>query len=285
MSQGVLGTPVQGGQDYGETVAEYPVLVTVEDAAGNVGTLKLTAAGALPVDASGSPAATVTANQGTPNAAGANSWPVQGAAAANAALAGNPIRTGISDGTKIQDWKQATATAGSITPTGIAQVSIALYDNASNFRALGNANQTDAVGLSQMLSVVDFEWNGATADKHRNNVDVTALASASRTTTQTINVTTYNIKGITVILDMTLVGTASVTVTIDGQDPASGKFYNLLTGLAITNNSTNVYRIQPGLTAVANKDVNCQLPRTIRIVVTANNANPGTYSLGYTLHN
>lgn len=79
---------------------------------------------------------------------------------------------------------------------------------------------------------------------------------------------------------MTTVGTGSVTLDIQGKDPVSGKYYSILTGAAVTTNSTNVYKIHPGLTAAANAVANDMLPRTYRVVVTANNANSATYSVG-----
>lgn len=117
------------------------------------------------------------------------------------------------------------------------------------------------------------------------NHTYTLLASASRTTTQT-SADLINSAGrfLHVILDMTTVGTASVTVTINGKDPTSGKYYLLLAGAAVTTNSTNVYKVGPGLPATANVSANDMVPRVFQIVVTANNANAGVYSVGYSLN-
>lgn len=112
-------------------------------------------------------------------------------------------------------------------------------------------------------------------------VEKSILTSASRTTTQTgaDNENVFH-RGIVVILDMTTVGTGSVTLEIDGKDPVSGKYYAILTGAAVVTNSTNIYKVYPGLTAAANVAANDLLPKTWRIVVTANNANAATYSVG-----
>lgn len=113
----------------------------------------------------------------------------------------------------------------------------------------------------------------------------TVLASASRTTTQT-SADQINPAGrfLHVILDMTTVGTGSVTVTINGKDPTSGKYYLLLAGAAVTTNSTNVYKVGPGLPATANVSANDIVPRIFQIVVTANNANAAVYSVGFNLN-
>ena len=115
----------------------------------------------------------------------------------------------------------------------------------------------------------------------RPNSPIIVLASVAQTLTQTQpDQDNPDCRGIAVILDMTVVGTGSVTLEIDGKDPASGKYVALLTGAAVITNSTNVYRIYPGLTAAANAVASDVLWRTWRIKVTANNANAATYSVG-----
>lgn len=110
----------------------------------------------------------------------------------------------------------------------------------------------------------------------------TALASAARTTTQTLaDLPTYGAQYLNVVLDMTTAGTGSVTLTINGKDPASGKYYLILAGAAVTTNTTNRYKVGPNVTASANAIAQDYLPATIQLVVTANNANTATYSLGY----
>lgn len=115
-------------------------------------------------------------------------------------------------------------------------------------------------------------------------VEGTSLASASRTTTQTISdIDTNGCKYLNVVLDMTTVGSGSVTLTINGKDPASGKYYLILSGAAVTTNSTNRYKVGPNITASANAIAQDYLPKTIQLVVTANNSNAATYSLGYSI--
>jgi hypothetical protein len=114
------------------------------------------------------------------------------------------------------------------------------------------------------------------------NIDKIVLPSASRTTTQTGSDETNSYhRGLYVVLDMTTVGTGSVTLTVQGKDIASGKYYTILAGAAVTTNSTNVYKVYPGLTASANAVASDYLPSTYRILVTANNANAAVYSVGY----
>lgn len=116
------------------------------------------------------------------------------------------------------------------------------------------------------------------------NKEATLLASAARTTTQTgSDITNGMGNTLIVVLDMTVAGTGSVTLTIEGKDSASGKYYTLLSGAAVTTISTNRYRVGPTLAAAANSVAQDYLPAVFRITVTANNSNSTTYSVGYTL--
>lgn len=138
-----------------------------------------------------------------------------------------------------------------------------------------NATATGVLALSRGQS-----FNGSTWDRQRNNTDITVLASAARTTTtNSSDLTNYNGRGLHVVLDVTNAGTGSITITISGKDALGGLYYTLLTGAAVTTNSTNVYKIFPGATAVANAAANDILPRTWRVTVTHNNANSITYSV------
>lgn len=141
---------------------------------------------------------------------------------------------------------------------------------------------SDAVTAANVLLVAHSLYNGATMDQQRGNLDnIIVLSSAARTTTQTqADQTNFNHRGIIAVLDMTVVGTGSVTLEIDIKDPVSGKYIAVLTGAAVTTNSTNIYQVYPGLTATANLIANAILSRTWRIKVTANNANSATYSVG-----
>lgn len=116
------------------------------------------------------------------------------------------------------------------------------------------------------------------------NTEAVLLASLARSTTQTSDdLNNPSCSGIRVILKVTSAGTGSITLTINGRDPASGAYHLLLSGAAVTTNSTNTYTVFPGATASANVAANDCLPETFQIVVTANNANSITYSVGYQL--
>lgn len=146
----------------------------------------------------------------------------------------------------------------------------------------GAANvASDAVNPGSLIQSSTFPYNsnGTTWDRQRGNINDPTLASGARTTTQTgADTTNYNGRGVKVVLDTTSVGTGSVTLKIQGKD-ANNVYYDMLTGTAVTTVSTVVYTLYPGATAAANLTVNDVLPRTWRVVVTANNANTQTYSV------
>lgn len=91
-------------------------------------------------------------------------------------------------------------------------------------------------------------------------------------------------RGVKVVFDVTaVVGVGSFTVTIQGKDQASGKYYTLLAGAAVTTAVTNVYTVFPGAPATANVSANDQLPKTFRVIATYNSGTSSTFTVGVTL--
>jgi hypothetical protein len=88
-------------------------------------------------------------------------------------------------------------------------------------------------------------------------------------------------RGVKVVLDMTSAGSGSVVLTIQGKDKASGKYYTLLAGAAVTTNATNVYTVYPEIAAVANVSARDVLPETWRVTVSGNGS-ATTYTAGFT---
>ena len=116
-----------------------------------------------------------------------------------------------------------------------------------------------------------------------SNQEGTALASAARTATNS-SADLYNPDGLGVLiwLDVTAIVTApSITLSLQGKDPASGKYTTLFTGAAVTTVSTTTYVVYPGVTETANVDAAVPVPRTFRVTVTHANGNSITYSVGY----
>lgn len=139
-------------------------------------------------------------------------------------------------------------------------------------------------GLAQPLAVDPYGNLTVNTTGYSARSDVTWLASGARTTTQTSpDIAVGNYAYLRVIVDTTVFGTGSVTLTINTYDQTSGKYVLLLAGAAIVSTVTNAYNVGPTIVAAANVSATAQLGKTIQLVATANNANSQTYSVGYCL--
>lgn len=117
------------------------------------------------------------------------------------------------------------------------------------------------------------------------NAELTLLASAARTATlDSPDQDNPEAKGVHVIIDVTLdPALASVVPTIQGKDPASGKYQDILEGVAITATGTTVLKVYPGIAASANVAASDILPKTWRVRMAHADADSITYSVGANL--
>lgn len=109
---------------------------------------------------------------------------------------------------------------------------------------------------------------------------VELYTSTARTATPTVAVFTSDGRvGLHLVIDVTAVtASPSVVPTIDGHDRLSGKWYNLLTGAAITATGTTVLKIGPGIGSIANAAANDILPARLRLTMTHGDADSITYT-------
>lgn len=79
-----------------------------------------------------------------------------------------------------------------------------------------------------------------------------------------------------VIVDITVItGTSpTLTVTIQGKDAVSGKYYTILASAALSTVSTTILKVCPGITAAANVAVSDLLPRDWRVSYTVAGTTP-----------
>jgi hypothetical protein len=89
-------------------------------------------------------------------------------------------------------------------------------------------------------------------------------------------------RGAVVTVDITAIAAGSLTVTVQGKDPASGKYYTILAGAALSATGTTVLRIFDGATASANVAVNDVLPAVWRIIAVVATG-PVTATIGVSL--
>jgi len=124
-------------------------------------------------------------------------------------------------------------------------------------------------------------FNGTYWDRERNNMDVTLLASAARTsTTSSADQVNYNGRGVLVTLNVTaLAATPSVVLSIEAK---MGAVYEALltASAAVTATGIHSYLVYPGVGAASGDIVQVAgfpLPRTWRVTVTHGDADSITY--------
>lgn len=114
-------------------------------------------------------------------------------------------------------------------------------------------------------------------DKYNQSVHLSTARTATPTNFENED---RHVKGIQVVINVTAsAATPSVVPTIDGFDPLSETWYNILTGSAITGASAVILRVHPELLAAANLTAQDFLPRKYRIVMTHADADSITYSV------
>lgn len=93
-----------------------------------------------------------------------------------------------------------------------------------------------------------------------------------------------NARGVEVVIDVTAVPTVeTVTFTIEGKDPTSGKYYTLLASAALSAAGTVVLRVYPGAATTANLSANLPVPRAWRVKVVHSASGSFTYTVGANL--
>ena len=207
---------------------------------------------------------------------------VGGGVASGATDTGNPVKVAGKYNSTLPTFTDGQRGDLQIGTRGSLNVTLHAWNSTSPIDSFAT-NSDGQSALNRAINVGNFDhrFNGTSWDRSRGNTDITALASAARTATlNSGDLTNYNGRGLHVVLDVTNAGTGSITLTIQAKDALSGQYYTLLAGAAVTTVSTNVYKVFPGATAVANAAANDILPRTYRILVTHNNANSITYSVG-----
>lgn len=223
-----------------------------------------------------------TNNIGDVDIASSVTLTVQGTAADGAAVVGPPVRiAGKDDVNNTQDWAMETFGGGRVVLYAVNGNQITVISPAAD-------GQTNAV-VPLVSSSYPFGFNGTTWDRHRNNIEGTALASAARTvSTLSADIINYNHSACIAYLNVTSAsGTGGLQLQFEGKDPVSGT-YRLLNSLptAIIATGITAYAIGLGvanLTSGIAQICGVPLPRTWRIRITAGDASSYTYSVGYAL--
>lgn len=117
------------------------------------------------------------------------------------------------------------------------------------------------------LTILGLAFALASGAAFAQNTGKILFASAARTAASVNTADQLNPsgKGAVVVIDVTTFTSGTYTFTVQGRDPASGKYYTILASAALGATGTVVLRIYPGLTAAANLTVSDVLPTAWRV--------------------
>jgi len=123
--------------------------------------------------------------------------------------------------------------------------------------------------------------------KRMKPVHQTAFASASRAANTYLSSEFDNsmgAMGLRAFTDVTVPNGGSVTITLQGYDPTSAKWYTLIAGSAISTATTQALLTYPGATTVANSVGQWPVPGKFRVMAVVATA-AVTFSVGLELVN
>lgn len=157
-----------------------------------------------------------------------------------------------------------------------------LVSGADGYANTRHAHMLDYTTSSGILGSMVSVFNDTGWDRLRNNTEVSLIASAAYTATQSsADQTNYNARGVMICLDVTaIVDTPSITIQIEGK---FGDKYEklLLSDAAVTAVGVHSYAVYPGITA--SDDVveasSLPLPRTWRVTITHADTDSITYDI------
>lgn len=181
---------------------------------------------------------------------------------------------GIKQGTQGIYYPLQMSANGSVQVDIVTAGGASILDEPGDGKAPVNNGNVPVIGYNEL-------FNGTNFDRQRGNTQETLLASAARTlATTSADFTNFNARGAHVIIDVSAYTSGNLVVTIQGKDPVSGNYYDLLVGATIAATGTTVLKIYPGIGQIANGAASDILPRIWRVSCSAVSA---TYSVGAVL--
>lgn len=208
----------------------------------------------------------------------------------NIASAGSVLLPGITVGYNGTDFDLLrtgpgdSVDANPVQTAGILRVLSALmgfngttFDRIRTIADNADANAALATGLIRCFSE-NALFNGTSFDRQRGNLDNISLAalSAASASGNSPDQTNFNGRGLKVVINITaLTGTSpTITFNVQGKDPVSGQYFNMLTSTALNATGLTVLSVYPAITTSANLAVSDILPRTWRLAWTIGGTTP-----------
>lgn len=139
-----------------------------------------------------------------------------------------------------------------------------------------------AAALGLMLGLIAAPTH---AQVNSGNLSAILLPSAARTATSVVSadITNTQWRGGHFIVNVSAYASGTYTPTIQGKDPASGTYYTILEGNAISATGTTVLKVYPGATPIAGGVASDIIPKTFRVSMAASSTATVTYSVGASL--
>jgi hypothetical protein len=120
-----------------------------------------------------------------------------------------------------------------------------------------------------------------TIERVVQNTAFASQAESLKAMDDNLTVYNHNCKYATAVLSVDSGSGNAVTAIIEGFDPASQKWYALLSGAAVIAGGQAVLQVGPALPATANVSANAPLPKHVR--VRPSHSGAAKYSLSLTL--
>lgn len=131
-------------------------------------------------------------------------------------------------------------------------------------------------------------FNGDTYDRQRSNEDIIFFEKQNYNfpalQNESQKITNFNARGAIIIVDGLDVNIGDdFYMIVEGREPGSGNWYNILLTPAMTTAKLFVYKIYPGLNPNPGFTTNDILPRSFRVVVRHVSVNPINYGISGSL--
>ena len=116
----------------------------------------------------------------------------------------------------------------------------------------------------------------------QQSIKGTLLPSAARTATaNSADISNPVNRGVHVIINVSAYTSGTFTPRIQGKNPITGVYYDILAGNTISSTGVTVLKVYPGIAAVANGSASDAIPGTWRFQMTGAATPSATFSAGY----
>lgn len=126
-------------------------------------------------------------------------------------------------------------------------------------------------------------FNANQAQAQSGNRYGLALASAARTAAQvnSPDITNSAYTGVHVLVNISAYTSGNYTPKIQGKDPTSGTYYDILVGPALSATGITVLKVYPGIAPLANGSAADFIPYTWRVQLNGLSTPSMTFSVSY----